>query len=204
MLIEMKKRIKLKLSTRLVDHAIQAVLIFASVLLAFWMNENRKEKNEIEYAIEAQEAIIKEMKWNLDILERWTPYHKTLYDGSLEFIGNNIDTVTTFDPSRIMDFSKGIQREVLIDNAWNLLNQNQVRMNVQTKMLINRMYVQQNYVTNALKEIVAFLKQREILRNELAPENYKMLTMLIGELYGQETAMIRELKLTIKKLEAGK
>jgi len=192
---------QLKLSTRAVDHFIQAVLIFASVLLAFWMNENRKEKSELNYAHQAREAIIKEMKWNLDVLERWTPYHELLYKKAQELVSNQLDTVTVFDPGYIIDFSKGIQRETLIDNAWNLLNQNQVKMDVQSKMIINRMYVQQNYVTNALAEVVNLLKQREILRDELVVENYKMLTMLIGELNGQEVAMIRELKLTIAKLE---
>lgn len=197
------KKIKnsLKLSQRISDHLIQAIFIFTSVFLAFWLNDYLMERNERRSARVAQEAIIEEMKWNLKILERWTPYHKELFDKAELLVLKELDTVKTFDPSRIIDHSKGIIREALIDNAWNLLNQNQVKIDLHSKMEINRIYKQQNYVNLAILEITDFLKQRETLRPELVKENYVMLLRLLGELFGQESAMIREQKLVLLELE---
>lgn len=64
------------LNQRLVDHLIQATLIFASVFLAFWLNEYLLEKNEIKYSEEIKNAILIEMKRNLSVLEEMEPYHK--------------------------------------------------------------------------------------------------------------------------------
>ena len=107
---------------------------------------------------------------DLRILEKWTPYHKELFNKAEQLINNELDTVKTFDASRIVDPNKGIFREALIDNAWNLLNQ--VKMDLNSKMKINRIYKQQDYVNRAVAEITNFLKQRETLREDLVKEYY--------------------------------
>ena len=186
-----------KISQRISDHLIQAVFIFASVFLAFWLNAYLMDQNEKQAAKIAQEAIIEEMNWNLKILEKWTPYHKELFDKAELLVFNELDTIKAFNPGRIVDPDKGIIREALIDNAWNLLNQNQVKMDLHSKMEINRIY----NVNKAIFEITDFLKQRETLREDFVKENYIMFLRLLGELYGQESAMIREQKLVLTEIE---
>lgn len=199
--MEKNKEIRFKISQRMSDHLIQAVFTFASVYIAFWLSEYLMEQNEKQIAKTAQEAIIGEMKVNLKILEKWTPYHKVLFEKAELLVTNELDTIKSFEPGRIVDSRKGIIRETLIDNAWNLLNQNQVRIDLHSKMKINRIYKQQEYVNKAIVEITDFLKQRETLRADLVKENYVMFLRLLGELYGQESAMIREQKLVIAELE---
>lgn len=57
----MAKR-KFNISTRIVDHLIQAFLIFASVFLAFWMNENRISNNLAQNTSQAKSTIINKIQ----------------------------------------------------------------------------------------------------------------------------------------------
>jgi hypothetical protein len=60
---ENMKRIQLggwSLSERVVDHSIQGVLIFASVFLAFWLNDYRVQVGERRATQAALEAVINE------------------------------------------------------------------------------------------------------------------------------------------------
>lgn len=109
--------------------------------------------------------------------------------------------IKKFDANLIIDPNKGIHRKNLIDNAWQIFNKNKISIDVSTRIEISRIYEQQKYVTNALKNSVNFLKSREILRIDLANENYIMFTKLLGDLWGQENAMIREIKIVIQNLE---
>ena len=54
---------RIKISQRFSDHLIQAVFIFTSVFLVFWLNGYIIEQNEKQAANIAQEAIIEEMNW---------------------------------------------------------------------------------------------------------------------------------------------
>ncbi|MCK9270950.1 MAG: hypothetical protein WC271_11890 [Bacteroidales bacterium] len=73
-------------------------------------------------------------------------------------------------------------------------------MDLSSKMEINRIYKQQDWVNKSVAELADFLKQRETLRDDLVKENYIMFLRLLGELYGQEYAMVRELKLVLAEL----
>ncbi len=126
------KKNRLKLSQRINDHLIQAVLIFASVFFAFWLNEYRIERNKNQYSKQAQETVLKEMQNNLRILESWAPYHKSISDSALQVLEVQIDTISNFVPSRLYDSEKGIQREFITDYAWHLINQ--LKMDLETKM----------------------------------------------------------------------
>lgn len=68
-------------------------------------------------------------------------------------------------------------------------------------MEINRIYKQQDYDNKAVAEITDFLKQRETLREGLVKENYIMFLRLLGELYAQESAVIREQRLVLEELK---
>jgi len=193
------KNDRLKLSQRISDHLIQAVLIFASVFFAFWLNEYRIEKNENQYSKQAQETVLKELKNNLRILEKWTPYHKVISDTTLQVLMTQIDTISNFVPDRLYDSEKGIQREFITDYARHLINQ--LKMDLETKMLINRIYEQQKYVKTAFDDFFGLLKQREKHRENLVKENYILFYQFITEVYWQEKAMIEQYKIVIDKLE---
>ncbi|KAA3604703.1 MAG: hypothetical protein DWQ06_04510 [Calditrichaeota bacterium] len=192
------------LNQRFVDHLIQAILIFASVFLAFWMNEYRISKSEEQETNEALESILSETENNLQILERWTPYHLELVKKSNSLTERQIDSIGNFDLGFIIESEKGIFREVLTNDAWNYLNQSNIKVEIEKKLLIAKIYEQQKYVENALKDILEFLKERETFRDSFAKENFMIFGKLIAELYGQEIAMIDSYKRAIQELNSKK
>lgn len=61
----MKKGIlKIKVSQRIGDHLIEAILIFASVFFAFWLNDYRESRNEAETLKISLQHIASEMDYN--------------------------------------------------------------------------------------------------------------------------------------------
>ena len=196
-----KKRFNFKISNRYIDHLINAILIFASVFMAFWMNEIREKKTQIEYTDKAKEAVLSELKSNLAVLERWTPYHKNILKARKELIFKN-DTIQGFKIASIPKLNNGIQREIITNSGWGLLVDKQVNFDIQTKLLINRIYEQQEYVTNATSRITNdFFNSREIFDTTKTKENYLIFYSFLGELWEQERAMIEGLKYTIEELE---
>jgi len=196
------QRPRINFSKRLIDHLINAFLIFASVLLAFWMNEFREERKKIEITQNAKQAILIELKSNLKILENWTPYHKYIVETGKTNVLKHLDTITQFNLAYIPNMDNGIQRQIITNNAWRLLNDSQVSFDIPTKMTINRIYEQQNYVTRATKNITNdFLLQREIFDPLRAKENYLMFYLLLEELWSQEEAMILNLREVIEQFE---
>ena len=197
-----KKRFNFKITDRIIDHLINAILIFASVFIAFWMNEIREKKSQNEYTNNAKEAILSELKNNLSVLERWTPYHKEILDKRDKLSLTNIDTAQGFRYEKIPGLNNGIQREIITNSGWSLLMDKQVSLDIKTKMLINKTYEQQEYVTNASSRITNdFLNSREIFDNTKTIQNYMIFYSFLGELWGQEVAMIESLKYTISEME---
>lgn len=97
---------KIKISARIADHIINAILIFASVFLAFWMNELRIEKKENELTKDAKKAILTEWKINLIIIERSNSYHEEILKKGAESILKNIDAIHLFDLELIPGLSR--------------------------------------------------------------------------------------------------
>ncbi len=194
-------RLKVTLSKRLADHLLNALFILISVLLAFWLNEVRetgKQKNATELA---KQIIIEEFESNLDILNRWLPYHEELLKECEDFIRNKLDTVNEFKLGYFDNYNNGIQREILTNSAWTLIEDSEVKFNIKSRLSINRIYEQQQFVISATNDIIDFLNQRELFDLSKTKENYIIFYSLLAELCGQEKAMIKELSIEIKDLK---
>ena len=72
------KKGKVKLSDRVIDHFIAAVLIFASVFLAFWLTERRETKNSEKALKTSLKQIASEMTYNHRRVETVYEYHLKL------------------------------------------------------------------------------------------------------------------------------
>lgn len=191
---------KRKFSRQLLDHSIQGILIFASVLVAFWLNDFRQKQEEKRISRAAVESVINEIKQNLAILNTWTPRHGEMLKQSEEFLINSIDTATVFNPWQFRDGP--FMSEIITYDSWDIIRQTNPRMDLDTRLLINRIYRQQEYVDRALDNLVGdFLNQREIFDPGSVRENYILFHMLIGDLWGQGKAMIREYELALEHLE---
>jgi len=190
---------KVKYSRRFSDHMIQGVLIFTSVLLAFLLNDFRNQHIERRVSNLALEAVVNELRQNKSILERWTPRHREMFERSEQFLITSLDTASVFN---YWQFTDGpIMSEFITYDTQDIIRQTNPRMDLDTRLLINRIYRQQEYVDNALDKLVReFLGQREVFDERLVRENYLLFHVLIGELWGQGQAMIREYEAALETL----
>ncbi len=189
-----------KFSRRLLDHSIQGFLIFASVLVAFWLKDFRQKQEEKRTSRAAVESVVNEIKQNLAILNTWTPRHGEMLERSEEFLINSLDTATIFNPWQFRDGP--FMSEIITYDSWDIIRQTNPRIDLNTRLLINRISRQQEYVDKALENLVGdFLNQREIFDSNKVRENYILFHMHIGDLWGQGEAMIREYEFALEQLE---
>lgn len=171
----------------MVDHTIQGVLIFASVFLAFWLNDYRVQAGEQRATDAALAAVVNEVRANRDILERWAPYHRDLSDRIER--GLALGASEEFDPFQLID-DRGIFREILTYDSRELLRQRDVRLDLQTRLAVNRVFQQQQYVDEAVRKTVAFLNDRALFDADRSQENRVLFYRLVTDLYYQQVAMI--------------
>ena len=68
----------MKMSQRLIDHLIEAILIFASVFFAFWLTDYRESRNEAETLKISLQHIAAEMNYNHKRIEYVFENYSTL------------------------------------------------------------------------------------------------------------------------------
>jgi hypothetical protein len=72
------KKNRFKISQRISDHLIEAILIFASVFFAFWLTEYRESRNESSTLEISLQHIASEMEYNHNRVESIFEYHSNL------------------------------------------------------------------------------------------------------------------------------
>jgi hypothetical protein len=106
-----------------------------------------------------------------------------------------------FRPSIYLD-ERGIFREILTYDSWDYLRQADVRLDLDTRLAVNRIFRQQEYVDNAVREAVAFLNAREMFDPHRAAENYILFHRLITDLYYQQLAMLENYRRFLEEVGA--
>jgi hypothetical protein len=76
--VKKNNNFKLKISSKISGHLIEAVLIFASVFFAFWLTEYRESKNDKASLDISLQHIASEMKYNHQRVEAIFEYHSSL------------------------------------------------------------------------------------------------------------------------------
>ncbi len=194
---------------RLLDHTIQGILIFASVFLAFWLNDYRLQVQEERATVTALRAVMEEVETNQAILQRWAPYHLEIRERLEAFLADEdpaegdggLPGLEAFRPWEFLD-ERGIFQEILTHDSLETLRQTEVRMDIRDRMAINRIFRQQEYVDGAVRSAVEFLGSREAFRDELAGENYVIFYRLISDLYFQQQALLHNYELLLQQLRS--
>jgi hypothetical protein len=106
-----------------------------------------------------------------------------------------------FRPSDFMD-ERGIFREILTHDSWEVLRQTEVRLDLDTRLAVNRIFRQQEYVDHAIRQTVDFLDTREVLDAERAEENHLIFYRLVTDLYYQQVALKENYRRLLASLEA--
>ena len=108
-------------SQRLVDYLIQALFIFLSVFLAFWLNQYQAIYKETYMTTRAELAILKEMKSNLHGLEILNKNRIPLVMGKKETL-DQLRTYKNFARYNLIGHEKGFIRTGLSKSALSLIN----------------------------------------------------------------------------------
>jgi hypothetical protein len=197
---------KWTLSERVVDHSIQALLIFASVFLAFWLNDYRIQVGEQRATEAVVEAVVSEISANKAVLERWAPYHREISERLEARLRDGADDDPgqwePFQPQAYLD-QRGIFQEILTYDSWEHLRQSDLRLDIQRRLAVNRIFRQQEYVDEAVREVVGFLNGRELFDPALAQQNHIMFYRLMTELYHQEMALLENYRRFLEEFEGG-
>jgi len=195
------KKITLKISKRMSDHLIQALLIFMSVFLAFWLSDYRQKQIEKQQVNTAIEAVINEVSKNKGVLQRVMPALQNTIERTEAFLENSLDTVKGFNEYYL---TAGELRfnELLTADSYHYLNQNNIYIAIEKRLLINRIYKQQEYVESAIDELIRFYKQRELFDPDKTTENYIIFYTIIREMEGQIAAMMREYEFALDILRS--
>jgi len=188
------------MSNRIADHLIQAVLIFASVFLAFLLSDYRQKQIENQHVSTAIESVINEISANKGVLYRIMPALESTINRTESFLHYSLDSVQVFNDYYL---TQGELRfnELLTNDSYQYLNQNNIFVDIEKRLLINRIYKQQEYVESAIHELIQFYKQRELFDTDRITENYLIFYRNIREIEGQIIAMIREYEFGLSELE---
>lgn len=194
------KKIKLSISKRISDHLIQAVLIFASVFLAFWLSDYRQKQSEKQQVKNAIDAVFNEVSINKGVLERLMPTLQNTINRTEHFLENSLDTVTVFNDYYLTGNELRFN-ELITDDSYQYLNQNNIYIAIEKRLLINRIYKQQEFVISAINELVQFYKQRELFDSDKTTENYIIFYRNVREIEGQVAAMLTEYNYALSELK---
>lgn len=194
------KKMNFSLSKRVADHLIQAFLIFASVFLAFWLSDYRQNQVDKKLTKNAIEAVINEIENNKAILERVSPVLRKAIASTESFLENHLDTVSYFS-DQLLDLEDLRFSEPITNDSYAYLNQNNIAVELNKRLMINRIYKQQEFVENAILEYIQFYKQRELFNQSKTIENYVIFFNLLMEMEGQINAIIREYGYVLNELK---
>ncbi|TVQ44697.1 MAG: hypothetical protein EA362_09705 [Saprospirales bacterium] len=191
------------LKPRFYDHFINAILIFTSVFMAFWLNDFRQKQIQAGDSERAMEVIISEVENNLATLERWVPYHLDMLNRLEDlFAKDSVRFLEFFDPSVLVDDYMGIMREILTRHAQELIKTPNVQFSLQDRMDIIMIYEQQKYVENALQRLIEMSYERAAMDLDRVEETYRVFYAMLADLYGQEEAMIQNYRLRLERLRS--
>lgn len=192
---------KIKLSERLIDYLIQAIFIFISVFLAFWLNNYQVEQENIRLTKNVKEALYQELTTNLEYLEKSEPFMKALSKSQIQFYKHQLDTVTRFDLGLIPQMRKPHTRLILSIGAANLVDDARVKLHPYVKTRIYSVYKQQELVMEAQRKLFDdFFASIQQYDHNLAKENYYIFFQLANNMLGKEQIAIANLKEVIKMI----
>ncbi|MFK7979308.1 MAG: hypothetical protein AB8G86_04965 [Saprospiraceae bacterium] len=188
---------------KFVDYLIQALFIFLSVFLAFWLNQYQAIYKEAYMTTRAELAILKEMKNNLFILEILHENRLPLVLGEKETL-DQLETYKAFSQYKLVGQEKGFMRTVLSKSALSLINANNVNIDISRRQQLNKVYEHQQVYTNAERKLFDdFLNSFEVKDPENTRASYSIFYRLLGDIWSKEVTLINSLKEAIAKLEEG-
>lgn len=192
---------KLKFSERIIDYFVQALFIFVSVFLAFWLSNYQAEQENVLLTKNVKEALKQELTANLKRLELSEPFMKGLVNHQNHFYQYQRDTVTRFDLHIIPQMKEPFNNMVLSNGAATLVNDSSVKLHPYVKTRIYANYKEQELVMKAQTKLFNdFLTSSQQYDPNLVKENYTTFFSLANDLHSKQNIAIFNLKEVIKMI----
>ncbi len=186
---------KLKLSERIIDHLIQAILIFISVFLAFWLSQYQEKQETKRITQEVKNVIYQELSSNLREVEKNEAVHAKICAGLVDFYNTKLDTITQFSLWEMFDKTESIVHRTLPSGAVNLALDHRMELAPFIKARISLVYEEQKKVNEIYQKLFDnFLYSKERFDEKLVRENYLIFYGLLDKLWNREKVLISKMK----------
>lgn len=195
---------ELKLSERIIDHLIQAILIFISVFLAFWLSNYQKKQEALQLTTKAKEAMLAELTLNRKTLMRNIDYYQEIYFQREDFLRNGLDTVHFFNLTFIPGYTHGFEKFVLSTNSLSLANDSRVNLPIQDIIHINKIKEEIESVKISIDHLDDFLAIEKKHDSTERTKDYHRFYNLLGDLWSTGDFTIKQIDKTIKFLNQSK
>lgn len=190
---------KIKLSERIIDHLIQAVLIFISVFLAFWLSNYQKQQEALQVTNKAKAAVLAELELNHTTLKRNVAYYQEIYSLRKDFLKDGLDTLQYFNLVFIPGYSYGFEKFVLSTNSLSLANDARVNLPINYIVRINKIKEQIESVKISLDNLDTFLATEK--KHGSMYTDYQKFYNLLGDLWGTGDFTVEQIEQTIQLLK---
>ena len=187
--------------------ALEALMIVLSVLLALFINEWKRNKNELRNTNIMMDNIKAEIKNNKNLVEDLIPYHKSVLEKtqaaalkdslSSTFLRNGYFEISSVAP-------KGVKQGEFQNIAWSIAKEERIsnRISFDESQVIFSAYEQQSRVLRTIDRIIDILGSREIHREELIEESVIILALEWNEMIAQEEELMYRYSEAMKKLKS--
>ena len=190
---------KIKLSERIIDHLIQAILIFISVFLAFWLTNYQAKQETISATKKAKQTIIAELDANFNFLKRAGEEHRLVYMYQKDFFNNKIDTIKRYSEDQIPKINRGFEKYLLTNNSLFLANDTRINLDINQIVVINRISEQ---IKLAQISADQFTNRYKLINEEKNVRlKYYIFYDLLSDLWLKEERLIQDIELTLQNLK---
>ena len=194
-----------KLKQNILKICFESFLIISSVLLALVLNEYRGQLKADEERARAMQMIEVEINSNLDILNKWIPYHNELlvsFDNALSEIAQN--PIEEDPRSYILHLMpRGLIQDIISRSAWDSLQQvsGSVSLDMNDAFVISRLYkIQETGVESTMLRIIDIVNSRESMRASNLEETLYIMRSTLQEFVAQEKDLVQRYKQALNDL----
>ncbi len=175
----------------LVRYAIEALLIVLSVLLALFLDQRFEDRREARMAGELVGHIQIEMQRNLEIIDKWMPYHQDSAAKIDQYLNSPElqQTLLTDNGIAYLELMEdGILQELYSTSSWELAQQSEVTSTLDFELThaMSKAYLSQDYVNQTIQRISDFFFDRSSHDPDEVQTSLRILRQLLRELAGQE------------------
>ncbi|TMN86526.1 hypothetical protein CWB72_19480 [Pseudoalteromonas phenolica] len=193
------------LKKRLSKIVFESSLIIFSVLLALVLNEYIGKMKADKEKARALQMIKIELNENMQILNRWIPYHEQVIENFNTAIKNfNSDKVT--DDSRMFILKlmpNGVIQEMVSRSAWEALQQSssRVSLDIETTFVLAKAYrLQELSVETTILNFINIMNDRESMKPNNLRETLYLMRSSFQELMAQEKNLVFVYQQTLDEL----